>query len=159
MPILLPTVNNERKQWEQCPQFRIPSHASFIPNHQFGQKSKIFLLRLPCNYCPHTSEVYVAQTGGTRGLLTRSGEKTAAFAFHSHMMRAGPLCHGACCFVQGHLASAPSWAVGVLHWVMTSLGQVPHIITPWPCCGSTRASRYHINQTPGIQPSYKPNLC
>lgn len=92
MPILLPTVNNERRQWGQCPQFRIPSHVSFIPNHQFSQKSKIFLLRLPWNDCPHTPEVYVAQTGGSHCLLTRSGEKTAAFAFHSHMMRVGPLC-------------------------------------------------------------------
>ena len=140
MPILLPTVNNERRQWKQHPQFRIPSHTSFIPNHQLGQKSKIFLLRLPCNRCPHTPEVYVAQTGMPLAFSTAQVRKPL------------PLPPTALCVPWGLLACSGTSGLssimgcGSLHWTMTSRGQVPHIITPWTCCGSARASGCHINQ-------------
>ena len=112
MSILLPTVNNERRQWKQRPQFRIPSHASFIPNHQLGQKSKIFLLRLPCNRCPHTPEVYVAQTGMPLAFSTAQARKPLPLPPTAHDESWPSVSRGACWLVQGHLASAPSWAVG-----------------------------------------------
>ena len=141
MPILLPTVNNERRQRKQRPQFRIPSHASFIPNHQFGQKSKIFLLRFPWNGFPHTPEIYVAQTGDARGLLNRSGEKTTVFASHSRMMRVGPLCP-----VEPSGLFRDIWPQPHHGLWESFTGRWLHLAN-WTCCGSTRASGYHINQT------------
>lgn len=86
-----------------------------------------------------------AQGGAAHGFLTCSGCCLCLSQLHSKSWSS--VSHGACWSFQGHLASAPLWAVGVLQWTMTSFGQVPHIVTPW---------EYHGRIAPGIQPSYKP---
>lgn len=110
---------------------------------QLGKKSRIFLLRPPPTMVP----------------ILQSFRPGRSCPWLSHLLRFLPLpftaaskswssvSHGACRSFQGHLASAPLWAVGVLQWTMTSFGQVPHIVTPW---------EYHGRIAPGIQPSYKP---
>lgn len=129
------------------PQIQGTKSYLFYSQASAWQGSKVSLSRLPSLCCPYTPGVYAAWTGGARGFLPCSGCCLCPSQPHDESWPS--VSCGACWSFQGRLASAPSWAVRVLQWTMTSRGLVPQIVTPWACCGST---------APGMQPLYKPNL-
>ena len=116
-------------------------YISFITLHQLSRTFKMSVWELPFPPLSPNSRLSTALEGDAGA---SSPGWVAAFVFHRHAVRAGPLCLP----VEPAGPFRDVWPQ-LRHGLEAPFSQGPHVAAPWACGGGTAL---------GIQPSHDPNL-